>query len=185
MKKSSQEIGSKLIVALIAAGIGTLVQYLIPGAWEAVFTWVKKVAATSFTWLGSPTTMPTWGVCLLALLAAVALIGVAIVTYLIIKKPREDLTFTEAQYFGVKWRWRYGQIGIYDVVSFCPRCDLQVHPLASSSYAFIHRTTYKCEDCHWNSQEFDCSHEVVVDRVTRKIQQELRQRLSTNRASQR
>lgn len=176
MKKASQEIGSKLIVALIAAGIGTLIQYLLPGGWGTVFAWISKVFGSAIKWLGSPATMPTWVMVVLFGIAAVVVIGVAIFAYVVVKKPGEDLTFTEAEYFGVKWRWSYGHTGIYNVVSFCPRCDLQVHPSNGSSYSFIDRIGFKCEDCHWTSQDFDCGHADLIDRVTRKIQQELRQR---------
>jgi hypothetical protein len=168
-------IRNNVIGSLATAAIVAFVVYLIPGGWAWVIEKGGKAIRVIATWLGSSVSVPAWMVLIMSLLALAAIIAVAIVAYAVVRKSDDQIEpFTEAEFFNVKWRWQYGQSGIYNIAAFCPHCDLQVYPTSSSMYRAVDGVFYHCDDCHWKSQEFDFSHAELEDRVRRRIQQQLR-----------
>ena len=127
------------------------------------------------TWLGSPATLPTWMLLTLGVLSFCLIVAVVILAIATFRSSKnESQMFTEALFFGVYWRWRYGSSGIYNIASFCPVCDLQIHPQHGSGYRAIDATVFRCDDGHWESERFNCTYEELEDRVRTKINQTLR-----------
>ena len=175
MADAKHPIRNSIIAALGAAAITGIAVYFVPGGWPTVFATAKKMARTCVTWLGSSVGLPAWLVLLLSVLAVVlVLAGLFLAIALLRKSGDSSDNFTVAEFFGVKWRWKYGEHGIYHIASFCPTCDLQVHAQNASTYRAVDRIVFRCDEGHWQSQDFECSYEELEDRVRRKIQQRLR-----------
>lgn len=170
-------IGQKLAVSLLSAAIIAIVTTLVPGGWSAVFAFSKKAFTAATSWLGSEVPTPIWLLLILGLITFAAIVAVGILIYLATRKEEQPVLPTEGIYFGIKWRWRSGRYGVQEPVSFCPRCDLQLHPENRSFYGGG-RTGFKCDHCNWESQEFDFSSDVLQDKVIRSIQKDYRAALS-------
>ena len=171
------KIRNSVIASLFTAAVVSLVVYLIPGGWASVIGWCAKITGAAVAWLCTSLEVPVWLIAILALAFAALVIAAAVIVLAIVRKSSDQIeSFTEAEFFGIKWRWRYGQMGIYDIASFCPECDLQVHPVSASAYRAVDRVVYGCDECHWHSEEFEMSAAEVEDRVLRKIQQEIRRK---------
>lgn len=175
MADEKHPIRNGVLATLIAAALIALVVHIMPGGWAWIFSKGRLAVGASASWLGSSLTIPAWLVSILSLLALATIISV--VRAIVRKAENEIELFTEAEFFGIKWRWGYGQHGINNIASFCPKCDLQVHPTNLSSYNFIDRIAYRCDEGHWQSQEFNYSRVDLVEHVQRKIQQEIRKRM--------
>ena len=177
MADDKHKIRNAVIASLTTAAVSSLVVYFIPNGWAWIVKEGKRVIGAGVSWLGSSLAVPAWLVVILSLIAVVVIIAVAVVAVARVRKSDDSIeSFTESDFFGVKWRWKNGHFGIHDVASFCPQCDLQVYPVSASSYRAIDRIVYRCDEGHWQSQEFDCPHAEVEDRVRRKIQQEIRRK---------
>ena len=175
MAEEKHPIRNGIIVALGAAAITGIVVYVVPGGWAAVFANARKIIGDCVTWLASSVALPAWLVVLLAILALLLVAAGLCLAYAALRNPSGSFdAFTVAEFFGVKWRWKYGQHGIYDIASFCPTCDLQVHPQNTSAYRAVNRIVFRCDEGHWQSEDFECPYEELEDRVGRRIQQQLR-----------
>lgn len=163
-------IRSKVVPSLITAAIVSLITTLIPGGWR----WVFAQGLSVWRWLDSAVAIQVWFLALLSLLSLAFLVAAGVLVYAATRKPEADIAarYTEDTFFGIRWRWSYGQHGIYDLCSFCPRCDMQVHPRHAT--AFQASVEYHCDDCGTDLQRFEFGHAEVESRVTRKIQQRLR-----------
>jgi hypothetical protein len=74
----------------------------------------------------------------------------------------------------ITWRWSYVNDGQLDqLVSFCFKCDTQIHPKIGYIDSLSERTDYTCDFCG-NQVVLDGSHDEIVDRVSRQIQRKLR-----------
>jgi len=166
-------VRTRTIASLAVIAIVSLIAYFIPGGWRWVFDRVRDV----FIWLGSSSSVSTWLLILLCLFSLAFVVTVAVLL-LAARKSEDEIGFTERVLFGIRWRWRYSQHGIDDLAAFCPDCDLQVHARSRvSRYGRMDAVLYHCDDCNRTLQEFDCRRAEVEDRVTRKIQQALREEL--------
>lgn len=169
----SHPIRTRIVASLVVVAIVSLVVYLVPGGWRWLFDGVHAI----FSWLGGSWSVARWVVILLCLLS-LAFIAAIVVLLLAARKSEHEVDFTETVLFGVRWRWRYGQHGIYSLAAFCPDCDLQVHARPTvSRLGSMDAILYHCDDCDRQLQQFDCGYSEVEDRVTRKIQKALREKL--------
>lgn len=83
--------------------------------------------------------------------------------------------YTTDEFFGIRWRWRYGNDGgVYGLVSFCPACDYQVYAADASAYIVAPHISYRCEDCDRTLGEFEGTSEELENRVIRAIQKKIR-----------
>ena len=170
--KKSHPVRNSIIATLATAAILSFVTFVIPHGWHTIFSAVGSF----FGWFVKTTAIPNW---LLVILALSTL--TLIVRTILILIANSGLTEhvpgwpTEMTIFGIHWRWKYSVNGrIHDLASFCPQCDFQIYARPASTFG---RLVYPCEDCNWQSEPFDCSPSEVESRVTRKIQQHLRQEL--------
>ncbi|MCP5426632.1 MAG: hypothetical protein H6966_00020 [Chromatiaceae bacterium] len=165
---------SKVIPSLVTVGVVSFIATVIPGGWSWVFSKVRAFGS----WLVSDITIPIWVFCLLSLCALAIIIAVVVLVYAAAAgKSDNGVNYTEDTFFGVRWSWRYGQMGIYDLAAFCPDCDLQIYARPNHrSYSGIGGIVYHCEDCHRDVQTFDCGEPEIENRVKRTIQKNLRQK---------
>ncbi len=85
------------------------------------------------------------------------------------------LEYNKDNILGLKWRWDYSSNGdIINLYSFCPICDLQVHPHRTGSFQIIDDIGFYCEDCNREISSFDHGYNVLEDKVIRIIQKNLR-----------
>ncbi|MBA4320679.1 MAG: hypothetical protein C0412_19980, partial [Flavobacterium sp.] len=98
------------------------------------------------------------------------------VTELKIKDYKEDFISN------LKWRWNYSSVGeIVNINPFCPYCDFQVYPHRTSSFQIIDNVGFKCEDCGREIIDFEHNYKILVDKVIRVIQKNIRNDLWQNK----
>ena len=104
---------------------------------------------------------------------------VSVLIYAATRKPEPSLVarYTEDTIYGIRWRWSYGQHGLYGLHSFCPQCDMQVDPRPASAYQALDFVEYHCDDCGAHLHRFEFGQDEVESRVKRKIQQALRKEI--------
>src|SRR5262245_18695171 len=117
---------------ILTAAAGTvLAAYFTPGAplWSAI----GHVFSRTLRIMANPITLPTWavllaGLVILAVIVCCAVLAVALAT----TKPAGPnfTTFTEADFLGIKWTWRWSgsRIDENTVSPLCPRCDYDLRP---------------------------------------------------------
>lgn len=164
---------SSVLPTLLTTAILSIIATLIPGGWSWVFALCKKV----WRWLLSTTEIRVWLLCLLVLCAISIIAAGVLFLYAAVAKADHATNYTQDEFFGVRWSWRYGQMGIYDLAAFCPKCDLQIYARPGwDAGSCKSRILYHCEDCKRDVQSFDCAESEIENRVMRKIQQRLRQK---------
>lgn len=165
-------IRGKVTPSLITAAILSLVTTLIPGGWSWVFAQCHRM----WEWLVGDVTVPVWLLALLSLISLVFLVAVGFFIYAATRKPEADIAdrYAEDTIFEIRWRWSYGQHGIYGLCSFCPRCDMQVFARDVGAFSALDRVVYHCDDCGTDLNRFQFGREEVESRVTRKIHQRIR-----------
>jgi DNA-directed RNA polymerase subunit RPC12/RpoP len=70
--------------------------------------------------------------------------------------------------------WRYSGNRIDNLHSLCPRCQYQILPKDSSSYAAAPRYEYKCDDCGYSAGTIKGYPEELHQKVELKIQKAVR-----------
>jgi hypothetical protein len=166
---------ARVVAPLITAALISLVTTIIPGGW----LWVFARCRVAWIWFVSAVTVPMWLLALLSLLS-LALLGTIVVgIFFAIRRGESDILakYREDTLFGIHWRWRYGQDGIYNLHSFCPHCDMQVYPHPVDTHRPGDWVEYRCDDCGAKLQSFECGQSELQDRVTRKIQQKVRREM--------
>ncbi len=125
LSKSIKEhpIWSKVIASIITA-VFLYLASLIPGFYPAIWTVIKNTGV----WLISSTPTPHWLIVLLSLAALVVIGGVALRLFGSSEATVTENDYTQDRFWGIVWRWRYSRDGIWQVVSFCPNCDMQIYP---------------------------------------------------------
>ena len=166
-------VWSKVIAAAILFVAGAIVSYF-QGWWPSI-----GLAVTgTISWTQDRSPVPNWLLVILSFCSLVLFgLGAIIVWEVIFPKRLEAdwRSYTMDEFFDIRWRWRYGRDdGVYEVHSFCPRCDYQVYAANASAYRAVARIAYQCDDCSRPLGEFDMSLQEMEDRVVRAIQKKLR-----------
>ena len=166
-------VWSKVIAAAIVAGLASVITYF-GGWWPNIGLFLSSAGSLAV----SSTSVPNWLLAVLVLCAIVVLVVVAIglcATFFSQNVRPSYLTYAEDVVLGIRWRWRYGSDGaIYQLVSFCPNCDYQIHPRDVAAYRAVDHIGYRCEDCGALVGDFQMSLDEIESRVTRHIQKNLR-----------
>lgn len=172
-------VGSAVIAGLILAVGGVVGIYLLD-LWPEIGRWFVSFLVLA----GQPSLISNWVVWLLTLFAIPMLLVIIVVTWVAVRPKREEAqeeandnwrTYTEDEFFGLRWRWKYFQSGkLEHPIPFCPSCDYQVFPHHASAYNVIERIGFHCDSCGRNLPEFDESFESLSSKIERFIQQKLR-----------
>ena len=137
-------VWSKVIAAGIVAVAAAVATYFA-GWWPKVGRAVSRLGDLAV----AVTPVPNWLLALFILCAIVVLAILLITGWAIAVPSKEGSSFrayVEDEFFGIRWRWRYGNDGaIYSLVSFCPRCDYQIGPQNISGFRAIDHLEYRCD----------------------------------------
>jgi hypothetical protein len=167
-------VWSKVIAAALLLIVGAAWSYF-QGLWPAIGALVAHAAL----WTQKRTPIPNWLLVLLSISAVVTIAAGSFILWTAIFPEEDDRgwrSYTEDEFFGIRWRWRYGHDGgVYDLHSFCPVCDYQVYAANASAFRAVPRIAYRCEDCGGRTlAEFDGVPDELENRVIRSIQKKLR-----------
>jgi hypothetical protein len=167
-------VWSKVIAGLILTAGAALGAYLLDW-WPNIGNGLKK----AYEFAAAPTLVPNWllGLLIMLSLPIILLAGLAVWMRLFPSKEAGPgwHSYTSDKFFGLLWRWRYLSDGqIYDVCTFCPRCDYQVYPENVSAYSVVDRIGFRCDSCGSQLGEFDESALSLENKVKRFVQQKLR-----------
>jgi hypothetical protein len=165
------------VIATVIATVGGAVGTFLLGLWPAIGGWLVELWAFG----ARPSKVANWVVWLLFLLTVPTLLIFAALAWEAIHPNREMAvaegwrTYTEDEFLGLRWRWKYFSSGkLEDPIPFCPACDYQVFPHHASAYNVIERIGFHCDSCGRNSPEFDESFESLRSKIERFVQQKIR-----------
>jgi hypothetical protein len=164
-------VWSKVIAVAGISILGAIWSYF-QGLWPAIGAPIAYAMSWTFK---QRTPIPNWLLILLYASGVATVVIVAIRVWAVIS-PAGWRSYVEDEFFGVRWRWRYGHDGgVYDLHSFCPVCDYQVYAANASYFRTAPRIEYRCENCGGRVLAgFDGVPEEVENRVIRHVQQKLR-----------
>ncbi len=169
-------VRDKVIAGLILAAILSFITFILPGGWGLVFHGLSVF----WQWLWKDAAIPIISLIALIILALGFVVLVAFMIFSGLSKADHQIKtfqYTEGDFFGVHWRWRYGHDSIDDLASFCPDCDLQIYPRPTrySGLPELSPVVYRCDECKRDVYESKYPHSQVEDLVRRKIQQKIRE----------
>lgn len=167
-------VWSKVIAGAILALTAVISTYFLDW-WAAIGRVLKAILDFVF----SSTAVPNWllGLLVISLLLVIFVIGLIIWSKWHHKqRPPNWLSYSTDSFFGIKWTWRYDEIGkLIDLYSFCPDCDFQIYP--QSNYNFFREFThihFHCENC---GHDFGNQHDDIAqfeNKIIRHIQRKIR-----------
>lgn len=163
-----------VIAAVFSAGMLAVLSYL-GGFWPTFALWLKG----GWEYLLVETTVPNW---LVLLLTLVSLPTILVGLILLWQRLRPSTatganwrSYTEDVFFGLRWRWRFGDDGdIYGVNTFCPHCDFQVFPQNASAWNAVDHIRFHCDSCHAELGDFQEAYGALKNKTERFIQQRIR-----------
>jgi len=174
-EKKQHPIRNSIIASLSTAALVSLVVWLIPGGWN----WIATQASAFWSWLIASVSVARWLLICLAIAAGVLVVSIGLLAFFAYRGGGKDLDYTEDVLFGIRWRWRYGHMGLYSICAFCPTCDLQMHQRLTVGDRGQDSIRYHCEHCRSDIQKFDGTGSEVESRIEREIQRRLRAKLKT------
>jgi hypothetical protein len=170
-------VWSKVIAAAVLAVAG----------WSAHHRWpaLRLILSKAWSFLLATSPVQHWVLGLL-IIAAVIIIVVFVGLLLCIALPQSDhcgnlipistrpewLSYTNDSFFGLKWRWHYGDGEIQRLLPFSPHCDYQIFP--DNASPFTSRVDFYCDSCRRDLGTLPESWGSLESKVTRFIQQKLR-----------
>jgi hypothetical protein len=132
--------------------------------------------------LGSNLTIPAWVVASLMALTVAAVAGCAILAWskLFKYKYLDQRYYVADRFFGLTWRWNYGDFyhsGISDLTAYCPDCDAPIEPMTTQmrfdETTGTHRHIFVCSHCG-HSWEVPAPWHDLLDHLLREIPIKLR-----------
>jgi hypothetical protein len=133
------------------------------------------------SYMVSTTPVRHWVFGLLVLIAALfvlMVIGIAVSMHQPEKNPFDNLvpiaglgwrTYTTDDFYQIRWRWRYRDGEITDLMAFCPPCDYQMAPIG-----LMNEVSFHCDLCARNYNIRESSWDSLRNIIQRRIQQKLR-----------
>lgn len=165
-------VWSKVIAAAVIGAAAIVGSYLL-GWWPIIKDFFQSIISFAL----SRSSIPNWVLCILlfSIICWLVFIVVRVWQALLTETGIQDWdTYVSDNFFGIRWRWRYGQD--YDVrhlLPFCPVCDLQVHPHEIMVFPGA-RSIYRCDRCNQLLAQIDMSWDELQDRVVREIHRKIR-----------
>jgi len=162
---------------VIAAGIIIILTAAISG-FTGFWPTIAIVASAVWSWLTSTIAIPIWLLFVLSICTAVALlVSVLLVVSILrdnsVSEPTSH-SYTTDEFFNIRWRWSYmGGGTIYDLYSFCTKCDYQVFPFDTMVYSRF-GSKYKCGDCGEDLGTFAKDQHEVEQEIKLLIQRKIR-----------
>ena len=169
---SDHPVWSKVAATLIGSAILYLASF-VPGLYPSIWNCLKRVGG----WFVSSTPTPNWLLILLSFLSLILIIMVLCRTFIREEHTITEDNYTEDQFHGIRWRWRYGRSGIWSVVPFCPGCDMQIHPRSDYGGNYYPRqegSKFTCDHCGSFDQFVSVETRHLEDAIIRQIQRKLR-----------
>lgn len=167
-------IWSKVIATVFSSAIIAL----------SVYCWpiLSPRVSSCWHWLGTTVAVPWWavlfaGVLVLAVLVVIVLLFIATASD---KSGPRQSTGNKLEFDGLVWRWEYDSSGDFGTIAvFCPRCDFQLIPRHPHAMGMFHLgpALYRCENCHFSTQQPQDSHPTVENRLKREIQRRARMQM--------
>lgn len=145
------------------------------GAWLAHAASVDGEANGIWTWLTVGITWPR-GIWLLLLIVTLAWPLFLIWRFTLWIRQREPPynSYRSAEFFGLRWRWDWYAQEPIGIRAFCPECDLELDPRASSVGYRYECANAACSRAHKPVTYQSHSVAAVTDWVKRNIEREAR-----------
>lgn len=167
----SDPVGSKIISTGLL-GIAALAGSYFLDWWSVV----RSVLTSIWTFALAKTLTPNWLLAVLIGLGGLVLFVLCVMLWQWMRPESPNWrSYVEDQFFGIRWRWRYGSTGaILGMHTFCPHCDFQIFPSNASAYSVVERIAFHCECCNSRIGEFSESFGSLQNKAERFVQQKLR-----------
>ncbi|OOH99065.1 hypothetical protein CGK40_12595 [Vibrio parahaemolyticus] len=136
---------------------------------------IKQALIDTYTYLISPSTLPTWWVYLTSIYFVISI--VLMLGHKFFRAAVSWKDYKKDMFWGLEWRWSYSYFDeIIDLHSLCPECKYQLFPydLGYDYNQDRHQVLYKCEECGYKANvDGNCENE-IQQMVRLKIQRKLR-----------
>lgn len=112
--------------AIWTGAVATVVGGVVLGILSELKGWlpVREWVASLWTWLWAPGQLPH--VVLVLLWCATAFAAFVLVVRVLPSRADPVASYTEAEFYGLRFRWRWASDYPASLTAFCPTCDLQV-----------------------------------------------------------
>ncbi|NEV65288.1 hypothetical protein [Thiorhodococcus minor] len=161
---------------VIAVGVLALIS-LIASYFSGVWPFIYSTLSQAWYFLLASTSVSNWllGIMIVPFFLLGYALLIAFKEWLFgIESELNFKDYTKDNFFGLLWVWRYSGNRIDNLHSLCPRCQYQILPKDSSSYAAVSRYEFICEDCGYSGGYFEGYPEELHQKVELKIQKALR-----------
>lgn len=163
---------------VIAYGIIGLITYISVST-EVIADFLFSLFEASIEFLFDETAVQNYWLFILAAfgLMGACLIGTLLYVRFFEKDPPKPawLKYTEDVFHSLLWRWRYSESGdIANLHTLCPKCHFQVLPIFKDNWPKGTQLIYRCESCGFEAPPIEGDYDIVENRITRFIQQNLR-----------
>lgn len=175
MRKSARQLGfwGTVAAGVLASVLGAAA--LSATSWGAMACgWLLASSRPVISHLRGTSELPNWGVYLLALISAHAVIARAR-RLTMPNSPSVD-SYNQDDFFGVRWRWSFIDGHPLSPWAFCPRCDTQlVYSHVGSTYGVDGMSTVlHCETCGADVHRHRGDKDYLVASVVRQIDRKIR-----------
>jgi uncharacterized membrane protein len=161
--------------AVIAAGLFAVIS---SASSLFIFGWTKSVRLVIglWNWIISCSYIPNY----VTLFGGITSLIVVII--IILKQYKHYIVkdkYTKDNIYNVVWRWNYGPGGeIYDLKSYCPKCDYEIHPVNIGPYAIIKHYALGCDLCKVKLHDFNTGDDIsnIESKLIRLIEKNIRDR---------
>jgi hypothetical protein len=164
----SDPVWSKVISAVIIAAGAAVGAYFLKW-WPSV----GRAGMSAWRFLVATTPIWNWLLGVGAIWVILTLIEARRAS-LSAKKKVAAPPYTEDEFFGVRWRWRYAGHEVIGLHCLCLRCGLQVYFGDASCFDAVPRVGSRCEDCGNVVGLHDGNYDMLENHVIRLIHRNLR-----------
>jgi hypothetical protein len=175
---SSESPRTKIIVSVSSTLIATTIIVGAARIWPSFAAWLGSAWTAAWGFITYRQPVPVW------LLSFLILCAVALVAFILLRLRaiRPDWrSYTQDEFFGVIWRWRYtSQGGVADLIPFCPACDTLIRPARQDppagyySSEWPYHTRFGCDHCTAKPSVTKGSIDTIHDKIIRQIDRKLR-----------
>ncbi|ODY13213.1 hypothetical protein D5E75_03545 [Vibrio parahaemolyticus] len=173
--KSKSSFWKHPVISTVVGGL-ILSSFTGLGAYFLGFlTVIKQALIDTYTYLISPSTLPTWWVYLISIYFVISII--LMLGRKVLRATVSWKDYKKDMFGGLEWRWSYSYFDeISNLHSLCPKCKYQLFPY-DYDYDYARnrqQVLYKCEECGYNANIDGDSENDVQQMVRLKIQRKLR-----------
>ncbi len=168
-KKSLKE---RFIFPIILCIVGAFVAAIAKDHYVDIWNWVISYLKVFWNWISGAYSVPRW----------LVFVSVFFLAKAFVKRVKQFLrtelaeapnyySYKEDIFFDAVWRWRYERGKICSLLSYCPKCDMN---LMHGGDPILRTTKLSCDNCHFHTGEYPGNYAHMINRVENHIARKIR-----------